>query len=175
MSDELQDRARAVQLAVLDVDGVLTDGALFLGDDGQQYKAFHSRDGHGMRMLLGSGVRIAILTGRVSQVVEHRMRDLGVDLVMQGHRDKLPAFEQLLKQTGVPAAASAYIGDDVLDLPVMRRAGFAVAVQDAHPLCREQAHWVTPSGGGRGAVRDFCEFVLAAQGRLDAALEPYLA
>jgi 3-deoxy-D-manno-octulosonate 8-phosphate phosphatase (KDO 8-P phosphatase) len=173
MSD-LFERAREVRLAILDVDGVLTDGALFLGDDGQQYKAFNSKDGHGMRMLLDSGVRIAILTGRVSKVVEHRMHDLGVDLVLQGHREKLPAFESLLAQTGLEAAQVCYVGDDVVDVPVLRRAGLAVAVQDAHAIAKDHAHWVTPSGGGRGAVREVCELILRAQGNLERALAPYL-
>ncbi len=168
------EKAKHIKLVVFDVDGVLTDGSLFLGDDGQQYKAFHSKDGHGMRMLQDSGVDIAILTGRVSKVVEHRMQDLGIELVMQGHREKLPAFEALMQQTGIAAEDIAYVGDDVVDLPVMTRVGLAIGVQDAHPLVRRHAHWLTASAGGRGAAREVCELIMEAQGTLNAALERYL-
>lgn len=171
---EILAKARGIRLVIFDVDGVLTDGSLFLGDDGQQYKAFHSRDGHGMRMLQHSGVKIGILTGRSSRVVEHRMRDLGVELVLQGRREKLPAFETLLARAGVEASATAYVGDDVVDLPVMRRVGLAVAVQDAHPLVKRHAHWLTTNPGGRGAAREVCELIMEAQGTLEAALAHYL-
>lgn len=168
-------KAKRIRLVVFDVDGVLTDGSLFLGDDGEQYKAFHSKDGHGMRMLQDSGVRIGILTGRTSRVIEHRMRDLGVELVMQGHREKLPAFETLLAQAGVGAEDTAYVGDDIVDLPVMRRVGLAIAVQDAHALVKRHAHWITANPGGRGAAREVCELIMEAQGTLEAALGRYLA
>jgi 3-deoxy-D-manno-octulosonate 8-phosphate phosphatase (KDO 8-P phosphatase) len=135
MLESVLERARLVQLVVFDVDGVLTDGSLILGDDGQQYKAFNSKDGHGIRMLADSGVQIGILTGRSSAVVEHRMRDLGVSLVVQGRRDKLNALDGLLQQAGVRPEQTAYAGDDVVDLPVMRRVGLAIAVRDAHPWC----------------------------------------
>ena len=172
---DVVERARAIRLVIFDVDGVLTDGSLFLGDDGQQYKAFNSKDGHGMRMLIQSGVEIAILTGRLSKVVEHRMRDLGIDLVFQGHREKLPIFERLLEERGLEAAQVAYAGDDLVDLPVMRRVGLAVGVQDAHPTVKQHAHWLTTSAGGRGAARELCEFIMEAQGTLAAAVERYLA
>ncbi len=173
MQDVLE-KAAAVRLVVFDVDGVLTDGSLFLGDDGQEYKAFHSRDGHGMKMLQASGVEIAVITGRTSQVVVHRMDNLGVRHVYQGQLDKLPAFEDLLQKLAIPAEQVAYVGDDVVDLPTMRRAGLAVAVQDAHPLVKQHAHWCTPSKGGRGAARDLCELIMSAQGTLDAQLGRYL-
>ncbi|MDD3517391.1 MAG: 3-deoxy-manno-octulosonate-8-phosphatase KdsC [Chromatiales bacterium] len=166
--------ARDVQLVIFDVDGVLTDGSLFFDDHGGQYKAFNVRDGHGMRMLADAGVRIGVITGRNSGVVEHRMRDLGVELVMQGHRDKLPAFHTMLAGTGLETAQVAYVGDDVVDLPVMRRVGLPIAVADAHPLVLSHAHWVTHAAGGHGAVREVCEMILLAQDRLDAALAPYL-
>jgi 3-deoxy-D-manno-octulosonate 8-phosphate phosphatase (KDO 8-P phosphatase) len=166
--------ARPVQVVVFDVDGVLTDGSLFLGDDGQEYKAFNSRDGHGMVMLRESGVTLAVITGRRSEVVRIRMESLGVEHVYQGRRNKLPAYEQLKQQLGIDDTQVAYVGDDVVDLPVMRQVGFAVAVADAHPLVLEHAHWRTPSPGGRGAARDVCEFVLRAQGKLDAMLAAYL-
>ncbi len=166
--------ARPIKAVIFDVDGVLTDGSLYLGDDGQEYKAFNSRDGHGMVMLRESGVTLAIITGRRSEVVRIRMESLGVDHVYQGQRDKLPAYEQLKQQLGIDDAQMAYVGDDVVDLPVMRRVGFAVAVADAHPLVLEHAHWRTGSPGGRGAAREVCELIMRAQGKLDAMLAGYL-
>jgi len=166
--------ARPIKSVIFDVDGVLTDGSLYLGDDGQEYKAFNSRDGHGMVMLRESGVTLAIITGRRSEVVRIRMESLGVAHVYQGQRDKLPAYEQLKQQLGIDDAQMAYVGDDVVDLPVMRRVGFAVAVADAHPLVLEHAHWRTGSPGGRGAAREVCELILRAQGKLDAMLAGYL-
>ncbi len=173
MQDVLE-RAATIELVVFDVDGVLTDGSLFLGDDGLEYKAFHSRDGHGMKMLQASGVEIAIITGRTSQVVRHRMDNLGIRHLFQGQLDKLPAFEQLLENVQTPPHQVAYVGDDVVDLPVMRRAGLAIAVQDAHPLVKEHAHWCTPHGGGRGAARDTCELIMRARGTLDEQLARFL-
>jgi len=162
-------------LVIFDVDGVLTDGSLFLGDDGQEYKAFHSRDGHGMTLLLQSGVNIAIITGRSSEVVRLRMAYLGIKHVYQGHRDKLPPYRELRAALGLTDAQIAYVGDDVVDLPVMGRVGLAIAVGDAHPLVKKQAHWQTAHDGGRGAAREVCEMIMEAQGTLSALLEPYRA
>ncbi|MEJ2478699.1 MAG: 3-deoxy-manno-octulosonate-8-phosphatase KdsC [Acidihalobacter sp.] len=172
--DTLQQRLRDIRLVIFDVDGVLTDGRLVLGDDGQEYKAFNSKDGHGMRMLQDSGVALAILTGRRSQVVERRATDLGIGHVIQGRRDKLPAFEELLETTGLTPDVVAYVGDDVVDLPVMRRVAVAVAVADASPLIREHAHWITASPGGHGAAREVCERIMQAQGSLERLLAAYL-
>jgi 3-deoxy-D-manno-octulosonate 8-phosphate phosphatase (KDO 8-P phosphatase) len=171
---DLTEKAAQVRLVIFDVDGVLTDGSLFLGDDGQEYKAFHSKDGHGMVMLQQSGVQIAIITGRTSEVVRIRMASLGIEHVYQGHREKLPAYQELQRATGLPDNAIAYVGDDVVDLPVMRRVGLAVAVQDAHYLAKQHAHWITPSAGGRGAAREVCELLMDAQGKLEPALAHYL-
>jgi 3-deoxy-D-manno-octulosonate 8-phosphate phosphatase (KDO 8-P phosphatase) len=168
-------RARAVRLVVFDVDGVLTDGALYIDTEGREHKVFHSRDGHGMKMLRDCGVELAIITGRSSPAVTHRMASLGIEHVFQGQQDKLPAFRQLLVTLGLAAEQAAYVGDDVVDLPIMRRVGFAVAVADAHPLVQRHAHWQTANPGGRGAARDVCELIMEAQGRLDAVLERYLA
>ena len=173
-SETLQQRLRAIRMVIFDVDGVLTDGRLLLGDDGQEYKAFNSKDGHGMRMLQDSGVALAILTGRRSQVVARRAADLGIEHVIQGRRDKLPAFEELLETTGHAPESVAYVGDDVVDLPVMRRVGLAIAAADAHPLVHRHAHWQTPSPGGRGAGRDVCELIMEAQGTLDDMMAHYL-
>jgi 3-deoxy-D-manno-octulosonate 8-phosphate phosphatase (KDO 8-P phosphatase) len=171
---DLMQKAAAVRLVIFDVDGVLTDGSLHLGDDGQEYKAFSSKDGHGMKMLLSTGVEIAIITGRTSQVVKHRMESLGIRHVHQGCVEKLPFFEELLARTGLSPQQVAYVGDDVVDLPVMIRVGFAVAVQDAHSLAKRHAHWITPSPGGRGAARDLCELIMEAQNTLQGQLEKYL-
>ncbi len=171
---DIQTKAAAIHLVVFDVDGVLTDGSLYIGDDGQEYKAFHSKDGHGMVMLQNSGVQIAIITGRSSDVVRIRMQSLGVQHVYQGRRDKLPAYMEVKQATGLGDEQIAYVGDDVVDLPVMTRVGLAIAVQDAHRLTKQHAHWVTPSGGGRGAAREVCEMLMDAQGTLRGAMQAYL-
>jgi 3-deoxy-D-manno-octulosonate 8-phosphate phosphatase (KDO 8-P phosphatase) len=163
-----------VKLVIFDVDGVLTDGGLFFGDDGQEYKSFNSKDGHGMRMLQKSGVVIGVITGRTSEVVRIRMENLGVEHVYQGKRDKLPAYVELRDKLGLRDEEVAYVGDDVVDLPIMRRVGLAIAVNDAHPFVLQHAHWQTPHRGGRGAARDVCEMVLEAQGNLQAELDSYL-
>ncbi len=170
---DIIERAARIRLAIFDVDGVLTDGSLFLGDDGQEYKAFHSRDGHGMVMLRATGVALAVITGRRSEVVRLRMEGLGVAHVFQGQRDKLPAYETLRDSLGLADEAIAYVGDDVVDLTVMRRVGLAVAVADAHPLVRRQAHWCTQLSGGRGAVREVCDLIMEAQGTLEPFVGRY--
>ncbi len=172
---DILERAAQIRLVIFDVDGVLTDGSLFLGDDGQEYKAFHSRDGHGMKMLQETGVEIGIITGRSSQVVEYRMNNLGIRHVYQGKLDKLPAYDELVAKLGLVPQQVAYVGDDVVDLPVLRRSGLALAVQDAHPLVKQHAHWISEHGGGRGAAREVCEFIMRAQGTLERQLLKYLA
>lgn len=173
MQDILAKAAR-IQWVVFDVDGVLTDGGLIFGPAGEEYKTFNSRDGHGMKMLQKHGVGIAIITGRTSGCVAHRMEGMGIERVYQGHLDKLPAFESLVAELGVPHEEVAYVGDDVVDLPIMRKVGLAIAVQDAHPLVKKHAHWQTPSAGGRGAARDVCELIMEAHGVLEAELQRYL-
>ena len=173
--NDILEKASKVKLVIFDVDGVLTDGSLFLGDDGQEYKAFHSKDGHGMVMLQQSGIAIAIITGRTSNVVEKRMQSLGIKHVFQGQKHKLPAYQEIKQQLALGDEEIAYVGDDVVDLPVMTRVGLAVAVQDAHALTKEHAHWITPSNGGRGAAREVCEMLMKSQDKLQAALEVYLS
>jgi 3-deoxy-D-manno-octulosonate 8-phosphate phosphatase (KDO 8-P phosphatase) len=161
-------KAAQIRLVVFDVDGVLTDGRLYLADDGNELKAFHSRDGHGMKMLQNQGIEIAVISGRHSAAVERRMADLGIHHdVYMGIQDKLAAFQELLESRQLHADQVAYVGDDVIDLPVMSRVGLAIAVQDADPFVKRHAHWQTPSRGGRGAVREVCELLLEAHGRLD--------
>lgn len=167
-------KAAGIRLVIFDVDGVLTDGSLFIGDDGQEYKAFNSRDGHGMKMLQSSGVDIGIITGRTSQVVKFRMDSLGIKHVYQGQLDKLPAFEELLQTLSLSADQVAYVGDDVVDLPILIRVGLAIAVQDAHQLVKQHSHWTTPNPGGRAAARDVCELIMQAQGNLETQLNHYL-
>lgn len=162
-------------MLVMDVDGVLTDGSIYLTDSGDELKAFNSQDGLGLTLLRKSGVALAIISGRKARCVEVRAQALGVAHVYQGIGNKAEAFARLLADTGLSAADCAYIGDDVIDLPVMRQVGFAVAVPDAPNLVRSHAHYVTGSAGGRGAVRELCELILHAQGKLDDALAVYLA
>lgn len=169
------EKARRIRLVIFDVDGVLTDGGLFIDCDGREHKVFNSRDGHGMKMLQESGVRIGIITGRRSDAVMHRMDGLGIDLVHQGCQDKLPAFRELQTSLGLDASEIACVGDDVVDLPMLRRSGLAIAVSDAHELVTRHADWVTPSRGGRGAARDVCELILQAQGVLAERWEQYLS
>ncbi|AGA34279.1 3-deoxy-D-manno-octulosonate 8-phosphate phosphatase [Thioalkalivibrio nitratireducens DSM 14787] len=172
--ETLKEHQRRIRLLILDVDGVLTDGSLFLGDAGEEYKAFNSRDGHGIRMAQQGGLELAILTGRSSEVVLHRMRDLGVEHILQGRREKGDAVTELLAQSGYQPEHAAFVGDDVVDLPAMRRVSLGIAVADAHPLVLENAHWVTAAPGGRGAVREICEQLLAARGSLEKILDAYL-
>ncbi|KRT53733.1 3-deoxy-manno-octulosonate-8-phosphatase KdsC [endosymbiont of Ridgeia piscesae] len=171
---DIQEKARRIRLVIFDVDGVLTDGSLFLGDDGQEYKAFNSRDGHGIKMLQQSGVEIGIITGRSSEVVRLRMQSLGIKHVYQGQLDKRPAYQELRDKLGLSDAEIAYVGDDVVDLPIMRLVGLAIAVNDAHPFVTQHAHWLTPHAGGRGAARDVCELLMDAQGHLQRVLQSYL-
>ncbi len=173
MQDVLE-KAAQIKLVVFDVDGVLTDGGLFFGDDGQEYKAFYSRDGLGMKLLQQTGVEIGVITARNSKVVEHRMSNLGIKNVYQGKLNKLDAFHDLLNKLNISAVQTAYAGDDVVDLPVMKEAGLAIAVQDAHPFVKQHAHWITQHGGGRGAARDVCELIMQAQGTLEAQLNSFL-
>lgn len=174
MQDVLE-KANAIKMVIFDVDGVLTDGSLFIGDDGEEYKAFNSRDGHGMKMLQKTGVEIGIITGRTSNVVVHRMQSLGIEHVYQGRLEKLPAFEDVCRKTGYSPDQIAYVGDDVVDLPILTRVGLAIAVADAHHLVLEHSHWHTHHPGGRGAARDVCELIMRAQGTLDSHMETYLS
>lgn len=166
-------RAKQIKLAIFDVDGVLTDGSLFMGDDGLEYKAFNARDGLGMKMLQATGVTLAIITGKTSQVVEHRMRVLNIKHVLQGQLDKQVAFTKLCHQLKIAPEAVAYLGDDVIDVPVLKKVGLAVAVADAHPMILPYTHWQLAHKGGRGAARELCELIMYAQGNLEAQMQRY--
>ena len=166
MSESLHRLAAAVELAVFDVDGVLTDGRLVLGPAGEEYKNFHARDGQGLVMLRDSGVQIAIISGRTAPVVTERMSALGIQHVYQGVKDKLRVFRTLLEELNVSPERCAYVGDDLPDLPVLLVAGLSVAVADADEFVASHCTWRTHAAGGCGAVREVCDLLLAARGEL---------
>jgi 3-deoxy-D-manno-octulosonate 8-phosphate phosphatase (KDO 8-P phosphatase) len=172
--EEVESRAALVKLLLLDCDGVLTDGCITLVEGGDEQKSFHARDGHGLVMLHRAGLRSGIISGRTSRLVEMRAADLGIAYVRQGALNKLEVFEELLSEAGVETSEVAYVGDDVVDIPLMRRSGFAVAVADATGDTRAAAHYVTRLPGGFGAVREICELILKAQGRWDNLMKRYL-
>jgi len=170
----LRDKARNVRVAIFDVDGVLTDGRIYLSGSGEAFKAFHTLDGQGMKMLRAEGVALAIISGRSARAVESRARALGVDHLYQGAEDKLGAFHDLLAKTRLEPAQAACLGDDLPDLPVMRRCGLSATVAGAPALLRQHADYVTRLAGGRGAAREFCEWLLDARGALERQWAGYL-
>ena len=158
-------RARGLQLLILDVDGVLTDGRLYYGSDGAEYKAFHARDGSAMKALMAAGIPIAIITGRMSTAVDRRAGELGVPYLFAGVDDKAAALESLCERSGIDATHMAHAGDDLADLALFERTGMAFAVPDAHPAVLARADFVTSAAGGSGAVREICDLILVAQGK----------
>jgi 3-deoxy-D-manno-octulosonate 8-phosphate phosphatase (KDO 8-P phosphatase) len=174
MTGSVSDIARQIRLLILDVDGVMTDGGLQFDNQGEEYKTFNSLDGHGIRMLLECGIEIAVITGRNSGIVNHRMNELGVRHIYQGYRDKLLAYEKLLQDTDFEPEQTAYVGDDLPDLPLMRKVGLAIAVQNAHGFVKQHCDWVTTARGGNGAVREVTDFILQAQSLLAARQDRYL-
>jgi len=172
---EVERRAARVKLLLMDCDGVLTDGRITLLDGGDEQKSFHTRDGHGLVLLHRAGLRTAIITGRTSRAVEWRARDLGVTHVLQGRLKKTEAFEELLAGSDLRPDEMACMGDDVTDIPLMRRCALGIAVADASADTLAAADYVTRLPGGFGAVREVCELILKAQGRWDELMERYLA
>ena len=170
----LANRARLTRLIAFDVDGVMTDGGLYYSDSGEEFKRFNSLDGHGLKMLRATGVEIAIITGRTSRCVEARALNLGITHVHQGVENKLEAMLSLLDQLKLPRDAAAYMGDDVVDLTVMRHVGLAISVPESPQLVREHSAYVTQRSGGHGAVREACEMIMSAQGTLQTQLAQYL-
>ncbi len=170
---EVERRAAGVKLLLLDCDGVLTDGRITPAASGDELKSFHTRDGHGLVMLHRAGLRSGIISGRTSRLVEMRAADLGIKYVRQGALDKITVYESLLTEAAVEPTEVAYVGDDVVDIPLMRRSGLAVAVADATPDTLDAAHYVTRLAGGHGAVREVCELILKAQGRWDELMKRY--
>ncbi len=173
--DATRDRAARIRLMIFDVDGVLTDGRLHFGPQGEMMKSFHVLDGHGIKLLQRAGIATAIISARQSPIVTRRASDLGITYVRQGIEDKRRAFEELCTEVDVAAAACGYIGDDVIDLPVLTRVGFAASVPGGHPEVRSRVHYVSVAPGGQGAVREVCDFILQAQGQYDAQIASYLA
>jgi len=171
---DIRARAAKVRLAVFDVDGVLTDGKLCYSDDGRELKSFHVHDGFGLKRLMANGVEVAIITARMSHMVTERTAELGIAHVYQGQESKLACYEQLIHALKLTPDETCYCGDDLPDLPVMQRAGLAIAVANAHPWIRERARWRTQLRGGEGAVREVCDLLLAAQGKADAELARFL-
>lgn len=174
MNNELLERARHIRLAIFDVDGVLTDGRLYFMPDGTEFKSFNTLDGHGIKLLIASGVQAAIISGRNSPLVERRAANLGIQHLIQGREDKLTALAELRALVPVEMEQIAFLGDDLPDLPVMRRVGLGMAVATADSFVRQHAHGVTASAGGAGAAREFCELIMRAQGTLDSAQAAYL-
>jgi len=166
ISQENFQRAQKIKLFVCDVDGVFSDGRIYLGNDGEELKAFHTKDGFGLKAIMQQGIEVAIITGRQSNIVSNRMNALGVKHIFQGKDDKLSVYNELLSQLNLTAEQTAYIGDDVVDLPVMQLAGLGIAVNDAHPLVLQKADLVTTVKGGFGAVREICDLFLQCHGQL---------
>lgn len=170
----ISSRAKLIRLMAFDVDGVMTDGGLYLSDSGDEFKRFNSQDGHGLKMLRDSGVEIAIITGRTSRCVAARAESLGIKHVFQGVEDKLEIMIRLLDTLKLSRDAAAYMGDDVVDLMVMRHVGLSISVPESPQLVREHSNYVTQCRGGNGAVREACELIMSAQGTLSAQLASYL-
>jgi len=168
------ERAKQIKLLVLDVDGVLTNGVLYYGNQGQEIKGFHIHDGLGLRLLQQSGIAVAVISGKTSEALTKRLQELDIHLTYLGQSDKRPAYETLKQTLHLKDSDIAYMGDDLPDLPLLRLAGLAITVSEAPALLLQQAHWVPKAKAGQGAVREVCEFILQAQGLYQAAIQPYL-
>ena len=164
LKKEIQEKLKKIKMLILDVDGVMTDGSIIMDSDGREMKNFNVRDGHGLVMLQRHGIQVAILTGRTSAVVEHRARDLKITEVYQGALNKKEVFAQILEKNNLTPEVIAYLGDDIVDIPVLKMVGFSAAVADALDLVKKTVDYVTVNGGGQGAVREICEMLLMSQG-----------
>ena len=173
VTDEIIARAKKIKVVVFDVDGVMTNGGLMIGDDGQEYKIFHAHDGLGMKLLRKTPVQMAIITGRSSQVVKIRAETNGIKHYYQGVEDKLNAFDDLIEKLGISAEEAVFMGDDIVDIPPMRRCGLAITVPAASDIVKEYAHYVTTREAGNGAVREVCELIMRAQGTYDEVTAKY--
>ncbi|MBO1273345.1 MULTISPECIES: 3-deoxy-manno-octulosonate-8-phosphatase KdsC [unclassified Shewanella] len=169
VSETVWQAARQIRLLICDVDGVFSDGRIYLGNHGEELKAFHTRDGYGVKALLNADIQVAVITGRQSQIVETRMMALGIPHIFQGIDNKLEPFEWLLQHYQLQPQQVAYIGDDMVDLPVMQRVGLSVCVADGHPRVRQLAHLVTSLNGGHGALRELADLLLLSQDKIDSA------
>ncbi|MFO7766441.1 MAG: HAD-IIIA family hydrolase [Pelovirga sp.] len=160
----MNEKLAAVRLLLLDVDGVMTDGRIIYDQQGNELKAFDVKDGHGLKMLQRTGIQVGIITGRSSQVVNRRAQELGINILYQGAKVKLDPYLEIIAQTGLQDSQIAYVGDDLVDLPILRRVGFSATVADAAPQLLEQVDYVTSRAGGRGAVREICDMLMQAGG-----------
>ena len=167
-------KAAQVRVMIFDVDGVLTDGKMQYSAEGEALKSFFVHDGLGIQLLHKMGIATGIISARLTPIVNRRAADLGITHVYQGNHDKRITFAQLLEDTGIPAQACGFMGDDIIDLPLFSRVGFSVSVPNGHPEAIQRADFVTKASGGMGAVREICDFILRAQNKYDAALAPYL-
>jgi 3-deoxy-D-manno-octulosonate 8-phosphate phosphatase (KDO 8-P phosphatase) len=165
MKKSVNHKLKKIKWLILDVDGVMTDGRIIMDSEGREIKNFDVRDGHRLKLLQRYGIKIAILTGRQSKVVEYRAKDLGIDDVYQGALNKKDIFEKILKKHKLSADAVAYLGDDIVDIPVLKRVGFSATVADAVDVVKKSVDYVTKNRGGHGAVREICEMILQAQGK----------
>jgi 3-deoxy-D-manno-octulosonate 8-phosphate phosphatase (KDO 8-P phosphatase) len=173
MDADLSEKLKIIVLVVLDVDGVLTDGKIIIDDMGKESKHFHVRDGHGLKLLMRGGVDVALLTGRTSEVVNHRARELGITTVCQGAKDKAQVLAEMLAEKHISHKQVAFVGDDIVDVPAFRMVGFSAAVADAPGYVKAHADYITKKKGGDGAVREICEMILTARGAWDAVTERY--
>lgn len=163
------EKARLIKLLICDVDGVMTDGLVYMGNNGEELKAFNVKDGYGIRCLLTSSIEVAIITGRKAKLLEDRAKTLGINYLYQGQSEKNLAYNDLIIQLKLQPQQIAYIGDDLIDWPVMSQVGLSVAVADAHPMLLGKAHYVTYRAGGKGAVREICDLILLAQDKIENA------
>jgi len=175
VSRELASKIKSVKLVVFDVDGVLTDGRIIFSNSGEETKLFDVKDGHGIKLLMRSGIDVAIITARESEVVRRRAKDLGITHVFQGMKDKRIALEELVKTSGITPGEMAYMGDDIIDLPVLKRVAFSAAVADAVVEVRDRVDFVSQRPGGRGAARELAELILKVQDKWDEVMKAYLS
>ena len=166
-------KLKHIQLLLLDVDGVLTDGSIHYHDDGSETKIFNARDGFGLKLVMQAGIKVGIVTGRSSDALRHRCDNLGIRYLFDGIADKAIMLEQIAAQTGIGPELAAFVGDDLPDLPIMNGAGLSIAVADAHEIVRQKADWTTQAPGGHGAVREVCEALLTAQGLWQEIVDRY--
>ena len=175
MPDELLSLARDIRLVLFDVDGVLTDGRLYFSDSGDEMKSFHSRDGLGINLLQQTGVPVGIITARQSNLVAHRAGDLGIEHLYQGKKEKFPAYVELCEKLNLSPEEVAFVGDDVVDLPIMLDVGLSITVPQGHRIVKDNSHWTTPNEGGSGAARDVCELIMFSQGNYAKAMSQFLS
>ncbi|NOH24352.1 3-deoxy-manno-octulosonate-8-phosphatase KdsC [Vibrio europaeus] len=167
VEQSILDIAKEIKLLICDVDGVFSDGMIYMSNGGEELKTFHTRDGYGVKSLMNAGIEIAIITGRRSQIVENRMKALGIKLIYQGQDDKIKAYQDICTKLDIAPEQTGYIGDDLIDWPVMEQVALKVCVADGHPLLARRANYVTSIRGGHGAVREVCDLILQARNELD--------